>query len=100
MKAGMTTKRRVFYSALIAVLLFDVLIHFSHEWQTVKNAEYPPSGLDLVRFLVWNTVAGSIEIFTSPVGVLVILILLVWFALTLNPKPPKPPTSPKRDAPP
>jgi hypothetical protein len=78
----MTRKRKIFFAIVAAVLLLDVTVHFLDQWRAVTSADTPPSGAYLVLFLAWNTFAGSIEIFTSPLGILVIAGFIWGFMFT------------------
>ena len=78
----MDRKRKIFLALVAAVLVLDVTVHFLDQWRVVTSTDALPSGAYLVLFLAWNTGAGSIEIFTSPLGILVIAGFIWGFIFT------------------
>jgi hypothetical protein len=86
----MSTGRKTFWVLLALIVALDVLTHFFAQLQLVWQATNRPTGLYLLLVLSWNTLAESIEVLTSDVGIVALVILTILFFATAKPRPPQP----------
>jgi hypothetical protein len=92
----MTAKRKLFWGVTTFVFGIDVAIHFYRALQIFLPGPNEPLGwpdsfywlLGAVVMVAWNTFATTAETVESPLGIIV-LAVVVWGYFVTKPLPPK-----------
>lgn len=93
----MTDKRKLFWGITAFAFGINFALHFYSELHKILTVVNEPSGwpdyfywlVGAVIVLVWNTFIGTVGTIVSPIGIVVVVILIGGYLETRSSPPPK-----------